>query len=150
MKRILTILALLAGMCFQLGAQEDMVASLMERLQHERLTFTYSCTIDAGGLPVNSSGTVTAQGNCYKVSAQGVDIYCDGSTRWLVDTAAKEVYIEAAEGLGEFLAAPQDYLGALSDLKYSTPKSVPATEELGDFRFDCSKLDDNWVVTDLR
>ena len=75
-----------------------------------------------------------------------MEIYSDGATRWTVDPASKEVYIEPADGLAELVA----YRDSLAELKITGLKYLPLLDDLSAFRFDTATLDASWVVTDLR
>ena len=86
------------------------------------------------------------QGECYRAVGNGMEIYCDGATRWTVDPASKEVYIETAGGLEELLA----WKDSITELSVTEVKYLPLSDDLSAFRFDTESLDDAWVVTDLR
>ena len=92
------------------------------------------------------SGTLILEGNCYFAKGNGIEIYCDGKTRWTVDPEEKEVYIEEAGGIKEILEGDD----SLESLSIKNVKYIPQTGSLRDFRFDTSSLDSSWVVTDLR
>ena len=73
-------------------------------------------------------------------------IFQISSTRWTVDPAEKEVYIERSTGVKEAFA----YSDSVKELKISEVQYSSAKGEVKSFRFDTSKLDSSWVVTDLR
>lgn len=143
MKRwILPLLALLLSLT---AAAQTQLHELAGHLQTDRISLSYACTYTQD-TPVKLSGTLLIQGDCYQAKGNGVEIYCDGASRWTVDPASKEVYIETAEGLDELIA----YRDSLSDLKLSDVKYLPLSDDLSAFRFDTDALDASWVVTDLR
>lgn len=127
------------------GAQQPQPAELAARLQTDRISLRYSCTLTQD-TPVKLSGTLLIQGECYRAIGNGVEIYCDGEDRWTVDPASKEVYIEAAGGLDELLA----WKDSITELSLTEVKYLPLSDDLSAFRFDTASLDDAWVVTDLR
>jgi len=132
------LLSLTAGAQPQLG-------EIAAHLQTDRISLHYDCTYTED-TPVKLSGVLLIQGDCYRAVGNGMEIYCDGATRWSVDPASKEVYIEPANGLAELL----EYRDALSELKISELKYLPLSDDLSPFRFDTAALGPAWVVTDLR
>lgn len=140
-------ISLLAGLLLTLaaGAQQPPLSELAARLQTDRISLRYACTLTQD-TPVKLSGTLLVQGTCYRAVGNGLEIYCDGQTRWTVDPASKEVYVEVAEGLEELLA----WRDSLTELQLSEVRYLPLTDDLSAFRFDTAALDASWVVTDLR
>lgn len=141
-KWILPLLVLLLPLA---AAAQPQLAEIAAHLQSERVSLHYDCTY-TDEAPVKLSGDLVIQGDCYSAKGNGVEIYSDGATRWTVDPASKEVYIEAADGLAELVA----YRDSLSELKITGLKYLPLLEDLSAFRFDTASLDSSWVVTDLR
>ena len=143
MKRwILYLLPLLLSLT---AAAQPQLSEIAAHLQTDRITLRYDCTYTED-TPVKLSGILLIQGDCYRAVGNGMEIYCDGTTRWSVDPASKEVYIEPAEGLSELL----EYRNSLSALKISDLKYLPLSDDLTPFRFDTASLGSDWVVTDLR
>lgn len=127
------------------AAQQPQLSEIAARLQTDRISLRYDCTYTED-TPVKLSGILLIQGDCYRAVGNGMEIYCDGATRWSVDPASKEVYIEPANGLEELL----EYRNSLSALKISDLKYLPLSDDLTPFRFDTAALGPDWVVTDLR
>ena len=145
MKRL--IISLLAVLLLPLaaGAQQPQLAGIAAHLQTDRISLHYDCTYTQDA-PMRLTGTLLIQGDCYYAKGNGMEIYCDGATRWTVDPDSKEVYIEPAEGLAELVA----YRDSLSELKITELKYLPLSDDLAPFRFDTAALGSDWVVTDLR
>ena len=141
-KWILFLLPLLLSLT---AAAQPQLGEIAAHLQTDRITLRYDCTYTED-TPVRLSGILLIQGDCYRAVGNGMEIYCDGTTRWSVDPVSKEVYIEPAEGLSELL----EYRNSLSALKISDLKYLPLTDDLTPFRFDTAALGPDWVVTDLR
>ena len=127
------------------AAQQPQLSEIAARLQTDRISLRYDCTYTED-TPVKLSGILLIQGDCYRAVGNGMEIYCDGATRWSVDPASKEVYIEPANGLEELL----EYRNALTELKITELKYLPLSDDLSPFRFDTAALGSDWVVTDLR
>ena len=170
MKRTLAILLLAFCGAFAAAQAPDAMA-LKALVDSNRVNFKY--TLSAKDRPqIATSGTVVLDGPCYHLSTKGADIWCDGTTKWTVDSEAKEVYIESSEGTREFLTNPTAYLDKVEGLKvtdkqvsgvYNEPtqgaavafkltsiKSSPLTGGTAEFFFDTSALGQEWVITDLR
>ncbi len=124
---------------------EKQVKEILGRIRSERAVLEYEC-VTRGPAPLHLQGTLALQGNCYLAKGNGMEIYCDGITRWTVDPEEKEVYIEDAGGIQEILEGDN----SLESLSIKNLKYIPQTGGLRDFRFDTSSLDSSWVVTDLR
>ncbi|MBR3652494.1 MAG: hypothetical protein IKN60_00915 [Bacteroidales bacterium] len=141
-KFIQLLLPLLLSLPAAAQPQLDQIAA---HLQTDRISLHYDCTYTED-TPVKLTGTLLIQGDCYRAVGNGMEIFCDGATRWSVDPASKEVYIEPAEGLSELL----EYRNALTELKITELKYLPLSDDLSPFRFDTAPLGPDWVVTDLR
>lgn len=127
------------------AAAQPQLAEIAAHLQTDRISLHYDCTYTQD-TPVKLSGTLLIQGESYRAVGNGMEVYCDGATRWTVDPESKEVYIETAEGLAELAA----YRDSLSELKITELKYAPLSDDRSPFRFDTSSLGPGWVVTDLR
>ena len=145
MKQLLITLLTALFLPLAAGAQQTQLAELAAHLQTDRISLRYDCTYTQDA-PLRLTGTLLIQGECYSARGNGMEIYCDGVTRWTVDPESKEVYIENAEGLEELVA----YRDSLSDLTLSDVRYLPLSEDLSGFRFNTSALGNDWVVTDLR
>ena len=139
-------ISLVAALLLSLtAAAQPQVSEIVARLQTDRVSLHFACTFTQD-TPVKLSGTLLVQGECYRAVGNGMEIYCDGATRWTVDPASKEVYIETAGGLEELLA----WKDSITELSVTEVKYLPLSDDLSAFRFDTASLDDAWVVTDLR
>ena len=164
MKKILTLLLI----AFSIPQAQEGVAFLINLVLNNRVSFSYSVSSQDGS-KLRMEGTAVIDGDCYRTNGNGLEIYCDGKTKWTVDRAAKELYIEESEGTREYL----EKVGALEQsFKYLKigESSVSGTYISGDsysfsmtsivssplsgstegFSFDTSALGGDWVITDLR
>ena len=169
MKRII-VAVLLAAVCIQLPAQDKM-EYLKNLVLENRVSFNYNVGV-RGKAPTVMAGKAVIDGECYSIRGNGMEVYCDGVTKWTVDKSAKEVYVEAAESARDFIVNPDAWIGNVRDLKadktsasgiyhddyqnvdltfrFSSIKSSPLSGSSSGFVFDTSSLDSGWVVTDLR
>lgn len=146
MRRALTILISLLSFSLSSFCQTEKIDAVLPLLESNRVVLDYDCIITAdNGVPVSYTGNLTAQQGCYILKGNGVEIYCDGGTRWTIDPKSKEVYIEYAEGLDDILANRK----YITKLVIANVRQHPFADA-GDFTFDTSALDSSWIVTDLR
>ena len=87
----------------------DIIKEFSSRVASSFVSFDYSFTVSSD-TPVTGSGGVIFHGNCYKMLASGLEIWCDGKTRWTMDHSSKEVYVEEVD------AAAVDYASNPSSL----------------------------------
>ena len=139
------ILLLVALLPLTAAAQRYTLDTVAAHLATDRISLHYACTI-AHPAPVQLSGELLIQGDCYRAVGNGMEIYCNGTTRWTVDPESKEVYIETAGGIEE-LVPWQDNL---EDLSLTDVRYLPLSDDLSPFTFDTAALGSDWVVTDLR
>lgn len=144
MKKILLSLLVLLPLAAA-GQSAQQLEQIAAHLATDRISLHYDCVFTQEA-PLHLTGVLLIQDDCYRAKGNGMEIYCDGSSRWTVDPASKEVYIETAEGLEELLS----WRDSLTELKITEVKYLPREEDLSVFRFDTASLDSSWVVTDLR
>lgn len=71
----------------------DAVSAKFKTFKSVKATFTLKIENAAGKVQGTKTGTVLMKGMKYRVSITGQDIFCDGSTIWTYDMAAKEVQV---------------------------------------------------------
>lgn len=77
--------------------QPSLLESLLQRGPSECVSVDYEFSSDMSGVKAVGSGNVILQGNSYHMQGNGVEIYCDGTSTWLIDEYAKEVLVESAD-----------------------------------------------------
>lgn len=128
---------------------------------NRNLSFDFSFTAE-GDMTVTGNGSAVIQDDCYHVDTNGLDIWCDGQTRWTIDKESKEVYIEDAGNVASFI----DYMDTrklegtsgrvelgltdgtevhldVKNLNMTDPQNLC-------FTFDTGTLSKDYVITDLR
>lgn len=122
------------------------VEGLLKLLESgRRVSLSFNCRVK-GEIPLDLSGTVLAQGDCFHLMANGIESFCDGKTVIMLDSNAKEAYVESAKGLRSYLLAN---FGALENLELKDVVSKDPSDDLTPFKYELSSLDSSWVVTDL-
>ena len=145
MKRILTTLILVV-LGTSIWAQNSL-SDIAGRLGDFRIKAEFSCEIKTEEAPVTCKGTALAQENMFVVKANGIEAYCDGKVLAMVDPEEKEVYLQDAEGLEEYLKAN---IGSVTKLKFQELRYLDKSDDISPFTFDVKGLDRKWTVTDLR
>ena len=120
LSKILVCMALLLGgsssfiaLAQTASAASNPAAEFAKSLQGRLASFDYSYSM-SGSLPMNGSGSVKLQGNAFTMEGNGLDIRCDGKTRWTVDVVAEECYIENIDTQElDYEANPALLVGAL-------------------------------------
>ncbi len=142
-----------------------LVSGVMSAQEQECLTFDVDYSMEVTeSAKLSGNAVVTIQDNAYRMSGNGIEAYCDGSSIWMLDNEAKEVYIESVGSASEsYLSNPAQVLKELSkeqegtytlddgrkvhikvnSIKKSDRKDVSSFRPTVEFNSD-------WVVTDLR
>ena len=93
------------------GALEDFSGQLAAGT----VTFQYSFEVK-GDVPMKGNGTAAMRGPLYHIAGNGMEIWCDARTRWIVDRSAKEAYIEAVDAnVTDYLSNPATLLISLNE-----------------------------------
>jgi outer membrane lipoprotein-sorting protein len=131
MKRLFALLLVLTAFS---AAGQNVVTDFAKSLTDGCASFGYTYSM-SGQVPLSGSGTIRLQGDAFTMQGDGLEVYCDGSTRWTVDTVAEECYIEAVEPGGlDYEANPALIVGAvdkafrLTGTKAATFNSRKVTE----------------------
>ena len=123
MKRLTAILTIL--LCIT-AAGQNVVTDFAKTLSDACASFGYTYSM-SGQVPLSGSGTIRLQGDSFIMKGDGLEVYCDGATRWTVDTAAEECYIESVkEGGLDYEANPALLVGAV-DKAFKLKKTVSTT-----------------------
>jgi len=115
MKRLSSIFALFLSAAVLCTAQSPFRQYLQSPKAYE-----FSCRfcyVTRGDIPVTGSGEVWISGDSFLVRGNGIVVLCDGNTRWTVDEPAKEIYVESADDIRDFLDNPALLLRELSDVR---------------------------------
>ena len=131
MKKLTALLLVLTAFS---AAGQNLVTDFAKSLADGCASFGYTYSM-SGQVPLSGSGTVRLQGDAFTMKGDGLEVYCNGSTRWTVDTAAEECYIESVKPGGlDYEANPALLVGAvdkafrLTGTKAATFNSKKVTE----------------------
>ncbi len=88
--------------------------SLSDMIKSGTVAFDYTFQTKGSSTPFTGSGIALVSGASYRIEGNGLDIRCDGASRWTADPEAGEMVIETAEGeVLDFLSNPALLLGDL-------------------------------------
>ena len=88
----MTILMAVANM-----QQPSVFDTLRQKASEGCVSVDYEFSLTLSGVRTVGEGTVEIQGDAYHMNGNGVEIYCDGKSTWLIDEVAEEVVIESAD-----------------------------------------------------
>ena len=94
--------------------------ALLDRLYDDfsskLITLKFSYVIEMATSDMTGEGTVSFQDSQYRLSANGLEVYCDGKDIWMVDSNAKEVIVEpVTEDASAFMQNPAMLFTGLKD-----------------------------------
>lgn len=102
---IASFLTFLSGMVY--SQDTSLLDRLYEDFSSDLVTLDISYVLEMASADMVGEGTVEFQGNAYRLSGNGIEVCCDGKDVWLMDPAAKEVYIEpVSDGVDAFIQNP--------------------------------------------
>lgn len=146
MKKLLTVIALSLLFPLLSSAQDQKLMEIVDRLGTDRIQAVVECSIVTQNGRFRIKAELLVQGDCYFAKSSGYSIHCNGSTRWTVDEAHKEVYVERAYGLKEL----SDFESVVEDIKIRKVEYLPLSDDMSPFSFNTENLGKSWIVTDLR
>ena len=86
------------------SSRNDAVQAFADRVAASRVWFSYSYEMTDTDVALTGKGNVTVQGDAYRMSGDGLEIWCDGKSVCTADESAKEVVIEPVwAGSGAFV-----------------------------------------------
>ena len=118
MKRIIISTLILCGLCIAAAAQgTTSLEQLCAKMSDKASVLNYSYTLSMSGVKTVGEGTVTTQDNAYVLKGNGMNIYCNGATLWVMDEAGKEILIDSvAQGTDAYLSNPVLLLANLNKI----------------------------------
>lgn len=107
MRYILSVIIFLTA--WSAGAQDkSLLDKVCQDVAKSCVTLEYTYTARLSGIDNNGSGVLVSQDDSWNVKGNGVEMYCDGASVWVVDPVSREVIIEplADEQKTEFITNP--------------------------------------------
>lgn len=114
MRKVFTFVLIVLTAVSALAQERSAFDAFASSLTTGEVSFNYSFKVKSD-VPLSGSGSAILSGASYMIKGNGLEIWCDGKTRWTVDRTACEAYIEAVEeDSADYMANPAMLLGALS------------------------------------
>jgi hypothetical protein len=152
--------------------QTSLLDSIRQKSEQQCVAVSFEFTTTISGVKTMGEGQVHIQGNAYHMEGNGIEIYCDGTSTWMIDEQAKEVFIEAAESQSAgYLANPalllmnldedtESYMVEDNKITVKIPGQSDLVVVILDVQPEGIKkseafrppmgFDSTWIVTDLR
>lgn len=106
MKRIVSILLLLLAVSIYGIDAQNVLKSFSDKAASSRVSFSYNYAAK-GKLPLKGKGNAVVQGESFILKGDGLEVWCDGKSRWTMDKVAKEAVAEAVDGrLSDYMTDP--------------------------------------------
>lgn len=97
-----TLLSFIPGLTY---AQEvDLLKKITMSMASTCTELTYSYSVSLSGTENLGYGTLTLQGQKWNLVGNGLEMYCDSTSLWVIDPQAKEVVIESVDHSSDFNA----------------------------------------------
>ena len=101
---------ILASACLLLTASvsyaaEGVLETFTDAFSSACLAFDYTYGYEASGVKFTGNGNIILKGDSFIMKGDGLEIYCDGTTRWTMDRKAEEMVIESYDSHSEDLSA---------------------------------------------
>lgn len=103
--RIITCAAVLLSAVLPSQAKSKTLDEFIRKANSSLVTFKYSFTTVSDGPAMKGEGDVKVSGDSFIVNGNGLEIWCDGKTRWTIDRSAKEAIVEGVDEAEDGLAS---------------------------------------------
>ena len=128
------------------------IKTMLDKVQADALesfvTLEYSAEISGSEGDVADEGVIEAQDNMWHLKGSMLEIYTDASGTWILDSSAKEAYVEPAWTYDDLLTFYESVAAAGSELTVKVLKT--ALSEKRPASFFTPALSSDWILTDLR
>ncbi len=97
LSRIFIVIIALFAMSPVTVAKSKTLESFVKKVSSSLVSFDYSFTMPTKKAKMTGNGNVKVQGNSFLVDGNGLEIWCDGKTRWTVDRISEEALVESVD-----------------------------------------------------
>ena len=95
------LITIAAALLFGLpaGAKSKTLESFISKVSSSLVSFDYSFSMQSvkSKTKMTGSGSVKVLGNAFRMEGDGIEVWCDGSTRWTVDRLSEEALVESVD-----------------------------------------------------
>lgn len=97
LSRIFIVIIALFAMSPASVAKSKTLEAFVSKVSSSLVSFDYSFTMPTKKAKMTGNGNVRVQGNSFLVDGNGLEIWCDGKTRWTVDRISEEALVESVD-----------------------------------------------------
>ncbi len=96
MRKTIIILAALLAASVCADAKSKILERFIDKVSSSLVSFDYSFSLQSSKskAKMTGEGNVKIQGNSFMLEGNGLEVWCDGSTRWTVDRMSEEALVE--------------------------------------------------------
>ena len=96
-KTAIIIAAAIVFSAFPMGAKSKTLGAFIDKVSSSLVTFDYSFSMQSSKskTKMTGEGKVKVQGSAFYMEGNGMEVWCDGSTRWTVDRFSEEALVES-------------------------------------------------------
>lgn len=80
-----------------LSAKSKTLSAFVDEVSVSLVSFDYSFTMPTKKARMTGEGTVKVQGDSFLVDGNGLEVWCDGATRWTIDRISEEALVESVD-----------------------------------------------------
>ena len=80
-----------------LPAKSKTLSAFVDKVSVSLVSFDYSFTMPTKKARMTGEGTVKVQGGSFLVDGNGLEVWCDGKTRWTIDRISEEALVESVD-----------------------------------------------------
>ncbi len=78
-------------------AKSKTLDAFVSKVSVSLVSFDYSFTMPTKKTKMTGNGSVKVQGTSFIVDGNGLEIWCDGKTRWTIDRVSEEALVESVD-----------------------------------------------------
>ena len=142
------VLTLLSSVFVDAQDIKNMLGQVHAEAKGAFVALEYAAEISGSDGEVKDSGIIEAQDDMWHLKGSLLEIYTDASGTWILDSSAKEAYVEPAWSYDDLLTFYESGTAAGSKLTAKVLKSTLSEKKPASV-FTPS-LSSDWILTDLR
>lgn len=103
--------------CLSFSQNVSMLERLFDGFDSSCVCMGFTYSLDTESAKVVGNGDLQVQGTSYHMTGNGLEVFCDGKSSWIIDDSAMEVVIEpASDGAGSAGVSPALLLAGLQEI----------------------------------
>ena len=142
------VLTLLSSVFANAQDIKAMLGQVQGDAKESFVTLEYAAEVSGADGQVKDKGIIEAQDDMWHLKGSLLEIYTDASGTWILDSSAKEAYVEPAWTYDDLLTFYESVAAAGSELTVKVLKT--ALSEKRPASFFTPALSSDWILTDLR